>query len=48
MITEFFVAGTGTDVGKTMVVTGLMRHLRQRGVSTMLMKPVQTGAALDA
>jgi dethiobiotin synthetase len=41
-----FVAGTGTDVGKTMVTAGLLRWLRRRIAdpdSAMVMKPVQTG-----
>ena len=41
------MAGTGTDVGKTVVMAGLARLLALRGVETALMKPVQTGAVRD-
>ena len=30
-MTAIFITGTGTDVGKTFVVTGLIRHLRATG-----------------
>lgn len=43
-----FVSGTGTDVGKTLAVAGLMRQLRRRGVDAISMKPVQTGVTVDA
>ncbi len=39
-----FIAGTGTDVGKTVVTAGLLRLLRGRGIDAVSMKPVQTGA----
>lgn len=48
MIPGIFVTGTGTDVGKTITVAGLMRRLLRHGVDAMMMKPVQTGAYLDA
>lgn len=38
-----FVAGTGTDVGKTVVTGGLLRALRGLGVAAQAVKPVQTG-----
>lgn len=47
MIPGLFVTATGTDVGKTMTVAGIMRQLRRRGVEAMVMKPVQTGAVAD-
>lgn len=47
MIKGIFVTATGTDVGKTLVAAGLMRHLRCRGTDCAIMKPVQTGAARD-
>ena len=45
-----FVAGTGTDVGKTVVTAALLRALRGLGVAAQAVKPVQTGfaASLDA
>jgi dethiobiotin synthase len=48
MISGLFVTGTGTDVGKTRVVAGVMRWFLKRGVNAMVMKPVQTGAERDA
>lgn len=39
-----FVAGTGTDVGKTAVTAGVLRWLRAQGLDAVSMKPVQTGA----
>ncbi len=43
MIPGIFIAGTGTDVGKTVVTAGVFRWLRQHSSSAMVMKPVQTG-----
>lgn len=52
MIPGIFVAGTGTDVGKTVVTAGVLRWLRRplRGHRSagMVMKPVQTGCEVDA
>lgn len=39
-----FITGTNTDVGKTFVTAGILRHLRRRGLDVVPMKPVQTGA----
>lgn len=41
---SYFITATGTDVGKTIVTAGLLRHLRQQGRNAISMKPVQTGA----
>ena len=38
-----FVAGAGTDVGKTFVTAGLIRALRARGIRTEALKPVVSG-----
>jgi dethiobiotin synthetase len=38
-----FVAGTDTDVGKTIVATALLRALAQAGVRAVGMKPVAAG-----
>ena len=38
-----FVAGTGTDVGKTVATASLLRALRGLGVAAQAVKPVQTG-----
>lgn len=39
----YFVTGTDTDVGKSVVTAGLLRALRQKGIPTRAVKPVQTG-----
>jgi dethiobiotin synthetase len=40
----FFVTGTDTGVGKTLVTAALLRRLRQSGVTVAGMKPVAAGA----
>jgi dethiobiotin synthetase len=39
----FFVTGTGTEVGKTVVAAVLAHDLRQRGMSVTVFKPAVTG-----
>lgn len=39
----FFITGTDTGVGKTLVTCGLMHGLRRRGLSVVGMKPVAAG-----
>lgn len=39
----FFITGTDTGVGKTVVTASLLAALRRRGVNAAPMKPVQTG-----
>jgi dethiobiotin synthetase len=39
----FFVTGTDTGVGKTVVAAGLAAALKARGLDVGVMKPVQTG-----
>jgi dethiobiotin synthetase len=39
----FFVTGTGTGVGKTVVAAVLARDLRQQGLSVAVFKPAVTG-----
>ncbi len=39
-----FITGTDTGVGKTVVTAGIVRWLRRKGIDTVPMKPVQTGA----
>lgn len=39
----FFVAGTDTDVGKTLVSAGLLAAANQQGLSTVGVKPVAAG-----
>jgi len=39
----FFVTGTGTDVGKTYVATGILRASRKAGRQATAIKPVMSG-----
>jgi dethiobiotin synthetase len=39
----FFVTGTDTNVGKTLVAAGLTAALRQKGIKAGYFKPVQSG-----
>ncbi|ACE86043.1 dethiobiotin synthase [Cellvibrio japonicus] len=39
----FFITGTDTDAGKTLVATGLLAAARLRGLSTLGLKPVAAG-----
>lgn len=39
----YFVSGTDTDVGKTVIATGLLAAARQRGLETAAVKPVAAG-----
>jgi dethiobiotin synthetase len=43
--TGFFVTGTDTGVGKTVVACALARALRRRGVDVGAMKPIETGVS---
>ena len=43
-----FIAGTGTDVGKTYVTASLIRGLREAGVAVEALKPVVSGFDPDA
>lgn len=40
---SFFVAGTDTDAGKTIVAAGLLEAANRRGLSTMGLKPIAAG-----
>jgi len=42
--TAFFITGTDTGVGKTVVTGALAGALRLRGIDCGIMKPIQTGA----
>jgi dethiobiotin synthetase len=44
VITSAFIAGTDTEVGKTVITCGLLRALNGIGRTTIGMKPVATGA----
>ena len=39
-----FVTGTDTEIGKTLITTALLHACRERGLSTIGMKPVAAGA----
>ncbi len=43
MAQSFFITGTGTGVGKTIVTAGLAGHFLSQGKNVSIMKPVQTG-----
>ena len=40
---KYFIAGTDTDVGKTLIATGILVKARQMGLSTAAVKPVAAG-----
>ncbi|QEQ95928.1 dethiobiotin synthase [Neptunomonas concharum] len=40
---QFFVAGTDTDAGKTIVTAGLLEKANQQGLKTIALKPVAAG-----
>jgi dethiobiotin synthetase len=46
--TTFFITGTDTGVGKTVLTALLARHLRERGVSAAALKPICSGRRDDA
>ncbi|CAM3479070.1 ATP-dependent dethiobiotin synthetase BioD [Bordetella sputigena] len=45
---SYFVAGTDTEIGKTLASRGLLRAFAARGLSTAAMKPIAAGAQPDA
>lgn len=48
MARAFFVTGTDTEVGKTLVTSGLLQAARQAGLSTLGLKPLAAGAEQQA
>jgi dethiobiotin synthetase len=46
--TTFFITGTDTGVGKTVLTALLARYLRERGVSAAALKPICSGGRDDA
>lgn len=46
--TTFFITGTDTGVGKTVLTALLARHLRERGVNAAALKPICSGNRDDA
>lgn len=47
MTMHFFVTGTDTEIGKTLVSTALLHSLVQQGWRSIGMKPVASGAFLQ-
>lgn len=45
---QFFITGTDTDAGKTVVTAGLLTAANQRQLSTLAMKPVAAGCESTA
>lgn len=45
MTQSFFITGTGTGVGKTIVTAGVAGHFLSIGRNVSIMKPVQTGTS---
>jgi len=43
---KFFIAGTDTDAGKTLVASGILEKARQMGLKTAAVKPVASGSEL--
>jgi dethiobiotin synthetase len=42
-MSAYFVTATGTDIGKTFVTAGIIRHLRRAGEKVSALKPVVSG-----
>jgi dethiobiotin synthetase len=47
-MTTIFITATGTDIGKTFVTAGLIRHIRAAGRTVDAIKPVVSGFDPDA
>ena len=47
-MTALFITATGTDIGKTFVTAGLIRHVRGAGRAAVAIKPVVSGFDPDA
>ncbi|MFT8321006.1 MAG: dethiobiotin synthase [Bacillus sp. (in: firmicutes)] len=43
----FWIAGTDTNIGKTLVTTYLMRYFQSKGASVIPYKPIQTGIMIE-
>ncbi|WP_458527431.1 dethiobiotin synthase [Onishia taeanensis] len=42
-MTAYFITGTDTDAGKTLITAGLLTAARQRGLTTLGLKPIASG-----
>jgi len=47
MTASFFITGTGTEIGKTLVTTALCWQLKERGFNVTALKPVVSGFDAD-
>jgi dethiobiotin synthetase len=47
-IRTYFITGTDTGVGKTVLTSLLARHLRKRDVAVAALKPISSGSRADA
>jgi len=47
-MTAVFITATGTDIGKTFVTAGLIRHVRSTGGAVAAIKPIVSGFDPDA
>lgn len=45
---RYFIAGTGTDIGKTFVTCALTWQLRQKGLQVQALKPIASGVDENA
>ncbi len=43
MVKQYFITGSGTDVGKTFIAAALCHQLREKNLSVIPLKPVITG-----
>lgn len=43
----YFITGTDTDAGKTVVTQAVLQHLADKGLKTLAMKPVASGCEWD-
>ncbi len=46
-MSAYFVTATGTDIGKTFITAGLIRHLRAQGRAVSALKPVVSGFQME-
>lgn len=46
-MSAYFVTATGTDIGKTFVTAGLVRHYRAEGKSVSALKPLVSGFSME-
>ncbi|MCW8308482.1 dethiobiotin synthase [Acidiphilium sp. PA] len=42
-MTQFFITGTGTDIGKTHIAAAMLRHWHGQGIKAWALKPVASG-----